>query len=1280
MIAIQKTNNTGKLLVAVMAMALIIAGVAVMTSDNVNAAEGDVAKIGDVSYDTLDAAIDAAESGDTITLLGEATLTAQTIGKNIIIDGDEKVITVDGTVYFTEDVTFQNVTIKSANATTTAVVVFAANYNNGVTMTFDNVTFDTGINTVYVDDGNSAVFEGCTFTSGTIAYAHTDAVATPSITLNETTGAPDMSIQDTVSDSSVTIGENIVLKGTALGTTELYSNTTITIPQGETLTAESIAPAAGQSDVAISVLGTLNANVEAMPEKSITSTPDATINGQTGTWDVGYIGGDFSSNVDGAANQRIIVERDLTLKGTQYLKIQGELIVEEGVTLTITENAFVELTGNANAYIYGEVIVDETFVGNSTAFSFKSTGTLTIDGSMTLDAANAFDVSGKTVINGTFTVSENASAVFAQTTVSTDGAVEIYGEAKGKITNNGSISIDTTDLGTTGSDMLSIQMGIDGNVDIINLVGWVEVSDSELTFNYQNTSKNMENDNVLRINSVRGVSVSESVTYKNDETEGRIGTNVMVVSGTMIPGDDGTDTKIAGAFGIVAGSYVTLGENTAFEGITVNVNGNLDVPVDVMANTEGTQIAGTGTITISGSITAIKPISTTTVNAAMYETEKTTANPTPYYVYTTLEKALASGAEKITVTGKITVKESVQVPVGTTVTANGATIVIDEAVTMDVLAQDKSSGVINEGNIEVDGTLTFQNNSKGNKAASIISDTSKESDPAMTYTNIYNALENAADGETVEITSTAKDGVLIDRDVEVKTGVTLSVPNGKMVTVDYGATVTINGTANIVGTYQMNTVDPDETDGKTVVNGMFIYSNGADYTNEIAGAYFMYNGANAISPLSNVATLINDVQGNNVTVYGKNTVSDIAFEYTGDFMTIVVNADAVLSAGTLDLGAVGFQADGCFTGTLAFTNGSVVLNQVKGISASDVVTYDGDAQVFTATVTGKSVAYGGEVKDGKGTVSIIGQVASSASYGTDVTVTVPADATLTTTGGNVEYITVEGTVKVSGSTGFTIAVVLGTLNVDLNKIVTVDTLYAGVSVEDGLVSNSTAAVIGEGVTIGTDGIAYVGPEADVNDKVLANVADNKTTEYYVEDALYVTAYAFGDNTGKISDIKADLETADFVKWLNEKGDDVSATAPIGASAKVYAELNYNICDVKLSVLPGAIVYIDGQAYNGGKISVGEHTINVYLDSGFTGEPVITVNGQTVANGGTFTASTDSVTEISVTGIAAGSGSITVNTGSDDMSLTDILLIVLVVLIVIMAVIVALRLALRLMRS
>ena len=126
--------------------------------------------------------------------------------------------------------------------------------------------------------------------------------------------------------------------------------------------------------------------------------------------------------------------------------------------------------------------------------------------------------------------------------------------------------------------------------------------------------------------------------------------------------------------------------------------------------------------------------------------------------------------------------------------------------------------------------------------------------------------------------------------------------------------------------------------------------------------------------------------------------------------------------------------------------------------------------------------------------------------------------------------------------------------------------------------------------------------------------------------------------------------------------------------KVYAQLNYNICEVEVLDIPGVSVYIDGKEFNqsnfpGGMVSVGEHTIDVYVTPGWTGEPVITVNGQTVTDG-KFTASADQTTTIQITGVTAGQA--TTSGGDDGLGLTDILLIILVVLIVIMAIMVAMR--------
>ena len=1244
-------KNTGKLLVAILAMFMIVAGAAVVMSDDTQAATD------------LDSEVAA---GGTVELDDDATISSQTISKDVTINGNGNTITVSGKITLTAKLTINNATI-ALDTGYNARQMFATGNNAGA-LVLNDVTFpesETAGVAIYNDKGTVTV-ENSDLNGWTIAQAISTGNA-PVTSLSNVNNA-NMDVAGTVE-----IGDNLNLSGTTLGKLTLYTDASITVPRGETLTAESISPANGASNVIIEVLGSLNGEVA--ESITVTSTPDASINGSAGgTWEPVSLAGSLASPVNGTANQRIIITDDLVVKAGQYITVLGELVVEEGAVLTIEDGAYIEASGNANVIINGDVVIEDstTASGKTYAFSFSGTGTLTIAGSMTLNAAKAFNSTGTTVIEGTFTISEEAGATFADTTVAENGNVEIYGQANGSITNNGAITINTYNLGTTSSNPLSIQMGIDGTVEILNMIGWLEVSDSALTFMYQNTPKDMVNDNTLKIDDVRGVSISESVTYSNDAEKGRIGTNVMVVSGTMIPGNDGTADAKEAIFGIVPGSYVTLGENTTFDGIEVNVNGNLDVPVDVMANTENTSIIGSGAITVTGSITTNVPISTTTVNAAMYRTETSTTNPTSYYVYTTLENAIASGMTPITVTGKITVEESIQIPVGTTVNASGATIVIDEAATVDVLAQDRSSGIINGGTIEVDGTLTFQNNERGNKVPTIISDTSSAADPAKTYTNIYNALENAAEGETVTVTKT-NENVLIDKDVEVKDGVTLSVPSGTGITVDYGATVTVNGTANIVGKYKMNTEDAEKTDGKTVVNGMFLYSNNTDYTGQIAGAYFMYNGVSAISTVENAASIVNEIQSNNITVYGENTVADVAFDYSGDYMTLVINADATLNAGTIDMGAVGFKADGCFTGTLEFTNGSVVLSEVTGISASDIVSYDGDNQVYTATVSGDTVAYGGDATDGKGAVSFIGAVSSGATY-TTADVTVPADATLTVTGGTIADITVEGTVEVAGSPTFTTAVVMGTLNVAQGKTVNVGTLYAGVAVDDnGAVSDSAAAVISEGVSV--TGTAYVGPDADVNEKVLSGI--NKITEYYVEDAVYITAYDKSKNGIAINGITVNTSVAKFEQWNDADGNKVGDTVKVGAAGydKVYAQLNYNICEVEVLDIPGVSVYIDGKEFNqsnfpGGMVSVGEHTIDVYVTPGWTGEPVITVNGQTVTDG-KFTASADQTTTIQITGVTAGQA--TTSGGDDGLGLTDILLIILVVLIVIMAIMVAMRL-------
>ena len=62
----KQSHTRQRLLSFVAAVALALVGLAPTAA----LAEGNVAKIGDVEYPTLQAAIDAAKSGDTVTMIG----------------------------------------------------------------------------------------------------------------------------------------------------------------------------------------------------------------------------------------------------------------------------------------------------------------------------------------------------------------------------------------------------------------------------------------------------------------------------------------------------------------------------------------------------------------------------------------------------------------------------------------------------------------------------------------------------------------------------------------------------------------------------------------------------------------------------------------------------------------------------------------------------------------------------------------------------------------------------------------------------------------------------------------------------------------------------------------------------------------------------------------------------------------------------------------------------------------------------------------------------------
>ena len=309
-------------------------------------------------------------------------------------------------------------------------------------------------------------------------------------------------------------------------------------------------------------------------------------------------------------------------------------------------------------------------------------------------------------------------------------------------------------------------------------------------------------------------------------------------------------------------------------------------------------------------------------------------------------------------------------------------------------------------------------------------------------------------------------------------------------------------------------------------------------------------------------------------------------------------------------------------------------------------------------------------------------------------------------------MTVDGTLNVTEKGAITVdeLTVRGTLNVaseDKEDDVaagsaSIKTLFVGIAKETdkaGTISYfgdaSAAAVTAD--EIKTLANIYVSAESTIAGDLTENM---NTTQFFVEDALWMTIYTVDDNMAIDNSIQpGDLVNSEFSYWTDADGNKIETSSNVDVGdvgyETVYATLNYNIYTVTVFADPGInAVYIDGQLMPKGyfqtvdtagniqqvagfqlKVTAGTHEITYKLNNYFSGEANMTVNG-TAVSGNTFTTSGTSDADKNVTiylqGIEA-SAPETPSSGDSGMGLTDYLLIILVVLIVIMAIMVAMRL-------
>ena len=1083
-------------------------------------------------------------------------------------------------------------------------------------------------------------------------------------------------------------------------------------------------------------------------------------------------------------NVTIVTSLDITPHAS--LKILGQLVINEGVTLTIQENAKLIISSDvAKMIVNGTIEVEgdgQIIVEN--AESVTVAGTITSEGTVDINSKGKVTVEE----NGSIYIDDAEGSILTVDnglTINAGGSVEVRGQmGETSIVNKGTVTLN----GAVLIGAVTVSQAADGAVvDIKSFVSdeatfTLTISDKGLVlYDYKDDTPDVTvgsnvvyqehsypNFNQIVITGaadvgIRNLTVTETVTSEKDADDHTVFTYGMNIVGSVgVNNESDNDNQKAEIaltginFNVVADTTLTLGA-----GITLKVN-DVTGEADGVLNVAGTLYAIAGgenpckllnnaVINITGMVETISESSTDgieagIVNAVKYEAD---VEGNPHYYYTTLATAIANGAEEIYVIDEITVLENVTIPTGVTIRADDGTSVmnIGDADHRDIVVTVTAGATVRgfTGGINVDATLEFQDigDSKGNNA--IVSDVQVDADPARTYTNIYTALNNAESGETVTITRAGSNVVLTD-DIEVKTGVTLEIPNSKTVEIENGVTLTVNGTVKMIGEIvgqtgvtdafnPMNgTTEKDADDYATiVVNGTLMSMDRVNYASTdteigyyIAGAYYNVVDSTGnywyVTPVSQAAAVSNNVEGGIIDIYGDNTVTDVAF--TGDAdqaVSVNVTAGATLAAGTVTLSyaQIALLVDGAvnsaFTGTIASAVGSVEFVNATNFTVVDALDSD-DAEYIAVRGTPAKADVDGvdaTMTVASGNVSVVEDLIIYTTLDSYLeSFEIASGATMTVTGTDGDFsadsISVDGTLVAidNGTVDVTgVLTVRGTFTVaektDDNDAgsANIRTLFVGIAQDEDYSWYTDASA----ASVNADNLgAYlqrivVSADSTISGDLTKNMS---STEFYVEDALWLTVYVTNSNGNFINDYRPGVPTESVVTgWNNADGKKVE-NETIGTTGyeQVYAQVNYNVYDVVVYIDNGiGDVAIDGQLLvsngsggyylpNGQKLTSGQHTITYTLKPNFEGTPTLVATGDVATVSGlTFTLSGGyydfdameyNTTTLTLSGTTPSDTTVVIeggNNGGSDMGLTDYLLIVLVILIVIMAIIVALRL-------
>ena len=1014
--------------------------------------------------------------------------------------------------------------------------------------------------------------------------------------------------------------------------------------------------------------------------------------------------------------------------GTQ-IYIEGTLIINKGVTLTIEDGAQLAIVGSlATLENNGTIVVESDVTAAPTGGEATGAGGFFIknsqvvnNGAIVVECTDGEHVSTAVVAaisnnanflnNGIITVAEDNKVTIEGSSVvnATDAEILVNGEITGTIKNAGIVTVNGA-IGTITNTAAGAQIVVIKSTAafIINDDGITKYSTATFTTNNSISTDAPAGD----VKGVGGFIVTSEINKVGTDyvkslviagamdvtkTQAEVTAHEINLSGNILIKDElslSKDVELTG------GDLTVSGAVTALEGSNINTS-SLTVT--------GTVVAGSTDITVTG-----------TVNAAMYKVMVISPASTTY-TYTTIENAVQraseAGVKDITVEGTISIIKDLEIPAGIYVKQDGGTITIGSDDVTDVTVTVKEGANISQtsalGTIVVKGTLFIEDKATGIKKNTAVESVVKaETDKAIRYTNLASALASVgSDPVTIKLNDDAD----ITSDVTIPSNVTIEMNDSKLAV--QGAKLTIDGTLlvdnNTNYTVGDKTVGDITKKGSVVLNGYIVSVDQMNYSatnaKTPAGAYYTVGSKFYITSVANAPAVIADAAERTVNIYGTNSIESLSFIGTSDAaLTVNINGDLTVQTLTVDNTTVSIANGVKVNGKVANTAGSIAFTDAVTGAKTKIVSSEKDGKDVLTVSEGNVKAVEGKEK----TYALV--------FDGDVTVKKLTITTPVVTGSHLHAAVIDGNVTVTGSdNNFGDVLVNGTLvadngvTINASNIEVLGTLEASKPTETKPTAGQVS-VTGD-VYVGTES-KNTGAAASIIGAISAKtiyvvdgssvdettIADMKYTKYIVEGALWMTAYTDDVvNSEKISAVKkAPVEDAKFTgTWTKDAAFKVDIVdEKVGTVTDVYAKITYEIYKVTVIGDNGiGTISIDGNLLVKGidgenvftfvdsdtLLKAGAHEINYELKDGYEGTIKIKVDG-TEISGKTFTLSgTPKSTENTVSVVIDISGSVqkdpvtpvepTQPTEKDDgMGITDYLLIVLVILAAILVVVVAIR--------